>query len=1128
MYLGNYNTLHTVHLKFNTVSLSGVPTTLAGSPVVSVYKNADNSQTTTGVTLTVDVDSMTGTHHVQIATTDAFYGVESDYQIVLTAGTVAGNSVAGTVLGHFSIENRAPTLPFYPDNFMFMDIGLDGKVAVDIDGITSDVLNHLLVNPGNKLLTDASGHITVGSNTDKTGYSLSQAFPANFSSLAITGGGAVTVGTNSDKTGYSLTQAFPTNFASLSIDGSGLVTATNGAPSAATIAAEILATPANKLATDASGRVTIGSNADKTGYSLSQAFPANFSSLAITGGGAVTVGTNSDKTGYSLSQAFPTNFSLLSINGSGLVTSTNSAPSAATIAAEILVTPANKLATDGSGRVTVGSNADKTGYSLSQSFPANFSTLVIDADGAASANITKVSDDSTAAVNLEATYDGNGYDFVNCGFPGISTMPFSLTGGGTTYVTIATFISWPDSYLFVGSKVILTTASGSTLVGRVTAFNPANGQFTTFCAAGVNGAWPVTPQSGDVVTFAIDVPVELAPVTHTGAVIPTVSDVTTKTGYSLSQAFPANFSSLAINGSGQVQASNADSAATIAAAILASPSNKLVTDGSGRVTVGTNADKTGYSLTQAFPANFSSLAITGSGAVTVGTNSDKTGYSLTQAFPTNFSLLSIDGSGLVTSTNSAPSAATIAAEILATPANKLATDGSGRVTVGSNADKTGYALTQAFPSNFASMAISVGGAVTVGTNSDKTGYSLSQAFPSNFSLLSINGSGQVVSSNMLTAANVAAELFVTPANKLATDASGRVTVGSNADKTGYSLSQAFPANFASLAITVGGAVTVGTNSDKTGYSLSQAFPTNFAAMAISGSGHVTVGTNNDKTGYALTQAFPSNFSSLAITAAGKTTVGTNDDKTGYSLSQAFPANFALLSIDGSGQVAASNVVAASAVAAAVLSNPANKLVTDGSGRVTVGSNADKTGYSLSQAFPANFALLSINGSGQVATTGGGGGGGGSSAEEIAAAILVNPANKIATDAEGRVTTLPVEIDQVFPPNFDKLEINSQGRITVGINLDKTGYSLIQQLPTNFDLLKINDLGRVTAERIVVAVVPPEEGPATESGEPVADVIVQQAVPTIQPITPVSIPALNLTGALGIQEQGGLSGFSTGS
>lgn len=40
------------------------------------------------------------------------------------------------------------------------------------------------------------------------------------------------------------------------------------------------------------------------------------------------------------------------------------------------------------------------------------------------------------------------------------------------------------------------------------------------------------------------------------------------------------------------------------------------------------------------------------------------------------------------------------------------------------------------------------------------------------------------------------------------------------------------------------------------------------------SGAVTVGTNNDKTGYSLTQSFPTNFSSLAITATGIVTANT--------------------------------------------------------------------------------------------------------------------------------------------------------------------------------------------------------------------------------------------------------------
>jgi hypothetical protein len=56
-------------------------------------------------------------------------------------------------------------------------------------------------------ITAATG-ITVATNNDKTGYSLTQTFPANFSALAITAGGAVTAGTVSDKTGYSLVAGY--------------------------------------------------------------------------------------------------------------------------------------------------------------------------------------------------------------------------------------------------------------------------------------------------------------------------------------------------------------------------------------------------------------------------------------------------------------------------------------------------------------------------------------------------------------------------------------------------------------------------------------------------------------------------------------------------------------------------------------------------------------------------------------------------------------------------------------------------------------------------------------------------------------------------------------------------------
>lgn len=94
-----------------------------------------------------------------------------------------------------------------------------------------------------------------------------------------------------------------------------------------------------------------------------------------------------------------------------------------------------------------------------------------------------------------------------------------------------------------------------------------------------------------------------------------------------------------------------------------------------------------------------------------------------------------------------------------------------------------------------------------------------------------------------------------------------INVSTNGDKTGYSLTQAFPTNFADLAITVTtGRVTVGTNADKTGYSISGAKTTLDALHDIDGSS-VTVTTNSDKTGYALTSLYDFAKGTAAMTEA---------------------------------------------------------------------------------------------------------------------------------------------------------------------------------------------------------------------------------------------------------------------
>lgn len=107
-YLGDYaEDYATLNFKFSTHKADGTPIALAGTPAISVYKANGTTQSTAGITLSVDFDSVTGLNNVLIdLSADAFYAVGNDYSVVITTGTVNSVSVVGTVLAHFSIENR--------------------------------------------------------------------------------------------------------------------------------------------------------------------------------------------------------------------------------------------------------------------------------------------------------------------------------------------------------------------------------------------------------------------------------------------------------------------------------------------------------------------------------------------------------------------------------------------------------------------------------------------------------------------------------------------------------------------------------------------------------------------------------------------------------------------------------------------------------------------------------------------------------------------------------------------------------------------------------------------------------------------------------------------------------------
>lgn len=102
-YHGDFMKGDTVRIPFTTVDTDGVPTALTSGAAV-VYPLDSTTEVTDAETLTADFDSVTGLNVIAIATS----GLSrfKDYAVVLSAGTVDGNSVVGYIVGTFSIENR--------------------------------------------------------------------------------------------------------------------------------------------------------------------------------------------------------------------------------------------------------------------------------------------------------------------------------------------------------------------------------------------------------------------------------------------------------------------------------------------------------------------------------------------------------------------------------------------------------------------------------------------------------------------------------------------------------------------------------------------------------------------------------------------------------------------------------------------------------------------------------------------------------------------------------------------------------------------------------------------------------------------------------------------------------------
>lgn len=134
---GDFTPGKTVYVSFNTHQADGTPITLAGTPACSVYKRGSTTESTAGVTLSADYDSRTGYHIVAIDTSadGTFYSAGSDFDVVVTTGTVDGISVVGTVVGSFSLSNRSALRPTTADRTL--DVSAAGEAGIDWANIGS-------------------------------------------------------------------------------------------------------------------------------------------------------------------------------------------------------------------------------------------------------------------------------------------------------------------------------------------------------------------------------------------------------------------------------------------------------------------------------------------------------------------------------------------------------------------------------------------------------------------------------------------------------------------------------------------------------------------------------------------------------------------------------------------------------------------------------------------------------------------------------------------------------------------------------------------------------------------------------------------------------------------------------
>ncbi len=303
-----------LYFHFTTRQFStGAPITSA-SLVVSIYKDDSTTQSTAGITTTflTGFDNVVGLVSVKIDTSQdgTFYAAAHDFSVVVTAGTADSVSIVGEVVGYFSIANRSALRPTTAGR------------TLNIDSTGLGDVNVVKIGP-------------TGSGTAQTARDI---------------GASVLVG---DKTGFSLTQTFPSNFSSLAIDSSGRVNAF------------LIGILTSVFTEGAVGRIAA---AFKQFFNIaSPAATMDHLILVDTASTAGALTTNNDKTGYALTAAYDLAKTALQSGGNVVATNMRGTDSA--------LLAVNYTAPDNASVTAIKTQTDKLAFTVTNQVDANTQSI---------------------------------------------------------------------------------------------------------------------------------------------------------------------------------------------------------------------------------------------------------------------------------------------------------------------------------------------------------------------------------------------------------------------------------------------------------------------------------------------------------------------------------------------------------------------------------------------------------------------------------------------------------------------------------------------------------------------------------------------------------------------------------